>query len=710
MPNYLFRQDTVLNKVGSHFDPGASFTVTVYRPGAVCTLFNSGAATVTVAPGHGFAVGDVMMVGLTAVYRVLTGVTATTLSWSSGTSISQGTKLVNLGPDPLPGGVPAWTASTATIYSYPGSSAITAASVVSSAKGEYEFYRTPDELWELTRNSAGVPVHLGIVPGQEVVVVLYPTAGLNQQNDINNAVAEVFAAGGGVVQLGPGTFRVSDKISLKSGVWLRGQGAATVIQAATTLPQTGGVADGFVVTDASYSEGSRASYIRVSDLLIDFNGQSVYAMSQIVYTDDVVFENVIGLGGSLGAGITVENGRRVRVDGCTFKGFGEFNANVVQINGDVALSDNFEGRNFIVTNCTFDTCIAFGVLMKHMDVAQITNNSFYSCKYPIALESTYTPTANNAVRNLLISGNVATGVAAGVYNAIGIWMYLAHQTQTTDLATIHYPIQITNNIFKGYQVFLKGLASHCRVAGNLIYDYGHTNGESAMIVGTYAPGTYGVCSNWLIEDNYFTQVSARQTSGIHGAIEFVNNNIGPVNNVVIRKNWFNGQDSAASPGDIQHALYIEDPGSGWCIQDNIFRGITDWPIRIGTHGGGTAYAAPGFRIIGNQFVDCNSARATPTTWITFGVSIACARVIVKDNVATAASGGGLTYLFSDNNVAGSSFYADGNVARDATSGLIFTNNGSLWAGEDVVVTRPLASQIATYEGDIGTYEGEVAWY
>lgn len=730
MPNYLFRQDTVFNKVGSHFDPGVLFTVTVYRPGAICTVFNSGTATVTVAPGHGFQVGDLMMAGLDpAATRFITAATSTTLSWSGGLSISQSTKLVNLGPEITL--TPTYKYSGATIYSRPDGTVIGTAqgqtgwaSRTTSAVGEYEFWRTPDELWELTRNSSGTPIHIAIIPGQEVVVTLYPTSGLTQEANINNAIAEVAAGGGGIVQLGAGTFKISSAIFIKSNVWLRGNGPGTVIQMAAAfqdiVPSTGNLEHLYGMISAGdrgseYTVTNPISGIRISDMTFDFNSLWCYAPIKIGKVNDCLVDNVvmdahshIEAGNPLKFGIeldptatvTIEGlgSGRLAVRGCTFKGFGDFNANIVGFTGGTS-----GAHEIAVESCTFDTCVAFCVSTpngRHENIS-IVNNRFYACSLPINLEGTNP----NYVRNCLISGNVMTGLplTAGpsgypTMGKIAIWLFLGSPGVESGL--VHYVIQITNNIITGYQEIVHGTGGHLRFANNFCYDWGMgPSGGSGLVLGQ-AAGSLELIGNIAIEDNYFYQTTARIASGIHGTINIDTTNSlagiqsfsgatatlstgtwasygiqvgtiiifsksgglnhgviatvltvaggnltatasvftaevtsgysvspGPIDNVVIRGNNFNGQDT--TPGlSTQHVILASVTGSNWVIEANNFRNSTNWPIRIGGN-----FSSDNLVIARNTFFNC--AAGTPTaapSWITLG-NAASRNVVVVDNIA-----------------------------------------------------------------------------
>lgn len=64
-------------------------------------------------------------------------------------------------------------------------------------------------------------------------------SGVDSRLAIQSAIDACYAAGGGVVQLGAGEYRVQDTggiaLLLKTGVWLRGMGAATVVKTDNTL-------------------------------------------------------------------------------------------------------------------------------------------------------------------------------------------------------------------------------------------------------------------------------------------------------------------------------------------------------------------------------------------------------------------------------------------------------------------------------------------
>jgi len=100
----------------------------------------------------------------------------------------------------------------------------------------------------------------GVAGALEITVS--PTGSNNDQNVINNALETVSNSGGGKVYLNAGTYQLTDKIIMRSGIHLQGESATnTIIRAG---PNTGGSVSGKISDGWIYCSG--LSNIEISNL------------------------------------------------------------------------------------------------------------------------------------------------------------------------------------------------------------------------------------------------------------------------------------------------------------------------------------------------------------------------------------------------------------------------------------------------------------
>lgn len=168
------RKTTVLKQVASGVVPqfAASYTITAYPVGAVCSLGAINSTVQNVEAGHGFVAGDKALIDPGDANRFtasINSVTATTITFSVATTVSTGDLLVNLGPD-TGSGTPNYDGSPLKIYSDPdGSTPISNSRVTCDPAGEYSYFHRGDgRFWELIRNSSGTVIE--VVPGFGAVV------------------------------------------------------------------------------------------------------------------------------------------------------------------------------------------------------------------------------------------------------------------------------------------------------------------------------------------------------------------------------------------------------------------------------------------------------------------------------------------------------------------------------------------------------------
>jgi hypothetical protein len=138
----------------------SSAWVQVYDVGGQVAIRSSGTA-IELRTGHGFAIGDKLIVGIDASrYRTVIDATATAIAVDHAVPVSEGDILLNLGADT---GLeaPAYDGSTIAIYdSMDGASPpIRDSRVATDASGGYRYWKADGvAVWELLRSSQGVPI------------------------------------------------------------------------------------------------------------------------------------------------------------------------------------------------------------------------------------------------------------------------------------------------------------------------------------------------------------------------------------------------------------------------------------------------------------------------------------------------------------------------------------------------------------------------
>ncbi len=112
----------------------------------------------------------------------------------------------------------------------------------------------------------------------------YVGDGIDDDKEIQAAIDEVTAAGGGKVVLVEGIYNANKYIKVKSNVSLEGQGFGTIIKL------TAGTHEGFIV----YLRQGESDNASVRNLKIDGNGakQTIYSVGLFIDANDVNIENV----------------------------------------------------------------------------------------------------------------------------------------------------------------------------------------------------------------------------------------------------------------------------------------------------------------------------------------------------------------------------------------------------------------------------------
>jgi hypothetical protein len=133
--------------------------INVLKPGGVASAASAG-ATLTLYPGHGFAVGDKIIIGIDATTfggaQSVSSVTATTVTMTGGAyAVNTGDTILNLGAD-TGTSEPLYDVLGTTIYSDPGGiNTIANSQLTSSATGEYGYWTLAGKQWELIRTADG---------------------------------------------------------------------------------------------------------------------------------------------------------------------------------------------------------------------------------------------------------------------------------------------------------------------------------------------------------------------------------------------------------------------------------------------------------------------------------------------------------------------------------------------------------------------------
>ena len=148
-------------------DFGSAYTVNCYEVGGQVASASSG-NTIALRAGHGLAVGDKFFkfsAGVTPSVREVDTASAAqvTMTGAETLSVAVGDILVNLGVD-TGSGTPNYDASGITIYSdMDGSTALSNSLVTADATGSYEYWYAGGRVWELIRDSDGLPAGVDIV-------------------------------------------------------------------------------------------------------------------------------------------------------------------------------------------------------------------------------------------------------------------------------------------------------------------------------------------------------------------------------------------------------------------------------------------------------------------------------------------------------------------------------------------------------------------
>ena len=233
------RQTTLFPSSGGSPSFGASYLVNALPVGAVCDGATSGTG-ITVQAGHGFKVGDKLIVGTdTTKFRLVSAVAPTTVTVSATVETADENLLVNLGPDSgtispnYDGCGPGAGQTGPLIWDEPSDAgtAETNSKVDADATGMYQYWCKGENWWELIRSDATTPVSIvaGVGGGTGRFNIVDFGATLDGSTDDTAAdqatIDACGAVGGGEVFIPEGTSCITQLTIDDSNVSVVGAGA-----------------------------------------------------------------------------------------------------------------------------------------------------------------------------------------------------------------------------------------------------------------------------------------------------------------------------------------------------------------------------------------------------------------------------------------------------------------------------------------------------
>jgi hypothetical protein len=295
------------------------------------------------------------------------------------------------------------------------------------------------------------------------VKTLYGAAGDGTTDDttaVRNAIVAASAAGGGIVYLPAGTYKISGTLTLGSNMELRGAGigATKIAPAFATATQR--------VVDNDWTNGNVSIGIR--DLTIDRSGANVQ--------HGILLNGVDGL----------------TVDHVRISGMPSANAGCVSVS-QVGPTTRLESKNVRVTNCDFRDTSNYGVVFGYVTGAVISGCTFYnSYREAVGVE----PVTGTVAQNITVTGNTIYGSATSAGSATGLLVITNSSGGTFTSVTVSGnsidggPTAIASDASPG--IFVQGATSGVTISGNTIR---RTNGPGI------ATGAVGATTNGLVVSN-----------------------------------------------------------------------------------------------------------------------------------------------------------------------------------------------------------------
>lgn len=245
---------------------------------------------------------------------------------------------------------------------------------------------TINRLVLVEHNNDGTHNKLTKVTDPWVDVRAYGAVGDGSTDDttaIQGAIDAVNAAGGGVVYLPKGTYKVTTFITLKSNVTLEGEGDTSVIKGVFAS------ATNRIITS---SDSVQQTNIKIKNLKVDRTGANA--------------QHGIHLGG-----IT-----NLEIDRVTVYGQGSTTCGAIAISGFDGFAVN-QSVNVKVTNCYLEESNNFGIAFGNVKGGLIANNTFINCYRELIGLEAYG--ASGVVEDVTVTGNVLMADESAGYHQGG---------------------------------------------------------------------------------------------------------------------------------------------------------------------------------------------------------------------------------------------------------------------------------------------------
>ena len=407
----------------------------------------------------------------------------------------------------------------------------------------------------------------------------YVCDGVNDEVQINTAIAKLPA--GGVVQLLDGTFTIGANayVRLTSNVTVRGEGPAL-----TTVSKVASSGSYIVF----YADSGYGPYTNISlvDMKINLGSQSSHVNPFWGdHVDGFLLSNVQVLSSSREGLIYIQHSKHMQISGCLFDGVR------IQISGGTKANsaDAIDSDDALVQGCTFKNTptdeFALGNTCKHW---RILNNTFLNCAH-MAIDTCNSP-------DVLISGNVVDGAC------------LSHSWDGAIYSEGGIRVTITNN-----------RVSNCPI--------------SAGIMVSYQKWGYGHGGDILIDNNVVTNTRFGIAALGIPRVTISNNQISQTSwhGVLIEKKTVNGvtyypNDCKVTNNSISDfgktVTYASGVELNYCQRCQVSFNVID--------GNNNANAVYGIRETGNT--DYSTINNNIISKVRYSIGKVGAHTVVKDNV------------------------------------------------------------------------------
>lgn len=227
----------------------------------------------------------------------------------------------------------------------------------------------------------------------------YTADGTADQSEINSAISDVNAAGGGIVLLLEGTYNISATISMLSNVTLAGSGPeATIINVASAGALT------------AISESTNPDHFSIRDLAIDANRSITGTQRGIVLSSTGTLSGI-----SSGSGGIIENVEIHDLDGSAIQLSLSTNVTITNTHiydgsgatvAGIEVADGGDADTAIIisNNTIHGITSGYGVYVSDAESVNISDNSIYTTAYGIFTTGSNTTITGNTVTNTVVAG------------------------------------------------------------------------------------------------------------------------------------------------------------------------------------------------------------------------------------------------------------------------------------------------------------------